>query len=418
MLLQQRSTCYDRAAARKTPSRRLSSKSQQYLLWILAFSLCPLVSRAAGSETDEEVRLRGNSAGEMSVSREPFGITPDGARVDRYMLKNLRGVRVTILTYGGVVQSIEMPDKNGKLGDIVLGFDRLDDYIKGGYYFGAIIGRFANRIANGRFTLNGKQYQIPVNNGPNALHGGPAGFSRKVWTAAPIDDSDWVGVELSYLSPDGEMGFPGNLYVTVRYTLNNENALVIHYSAMTDKDTVINLTNHSYFNLAGAGNGNVLDQILMINADRFTPLDKTLIPTGEVQSVNGTALDFTRPMPIGVRMRPDEAQAGNEKIVGYDFNWVLNNPGNINALAARATDPVSGRTVEMYTTEPAVQFYSGNFLNGTVKGKGGLTYQHWGAFALEAQHYPDSPNHANFPSTELKPGQKFTETTIYKFLPN
>jgi aldose 1-epimerase len=227
-----------------------------------------------------------------------------------------------------------------------------------------------------------------------------------------------VGVELGYFSPDGEMGFPGNLYVTVRYTLNNENALVIHYSAMTDKDTVINLTNHSYFNLAGAGNGNVLDQILMINADRFTPLDKTLIPTGEVQSVNGTALDFTRPMPIGVRMRPDEAQAGNEKIVGYDFNWVLNNPGNINALAARATDPVSGRTVEMYTTEPAVQFYSGNFLNGTVKGKGGLTYQHWGAFALEAQHYPDSPNHANFPSTELKPGQKFTETTIYKFLPN
>jgi aldose 1-epimerase len=374
---------------------------------------------AAGNTNSNELNLKENAAIGLSVSKETFGTMPDGTQVDKYTLRNEHGVKVAILTYGGVVQSIEVPDKNGKLGDVALGFDQLDEYIKSSPYFGAIIGRYGNRIAKGQFTLDGKQYQIPINNGPNALHGGPQGFDKQVWAASPISGSNWVGVELTYFSPDGQMGFPGNLAVTVRYTLDNDNALAIHYSAVTDKDTVVNLTNHTYFNLAGAGNGTVLDQIAMINADQFTPVDNTLIPTGELQSVTGTALDFTKPTAIGARIHADEEQLKNAepKQGGYDFNWVLNNPGNLNALAVRVTDPVSGRTVEMYTSEPGVQFYTGNFLDGTLKGKDGLTYEHWGAFTLEAQHYPDSPNHANFPSTELKPNQKYTQTTIYRFLP-
>jgi aldose 1-epimerase len=344
---------------------------------------------------------------------------PDGTPVDKYTLTNIHRVKVGILTYGGIVQSILVPDKNGKLGDVALGFDKLEDYIKDSPYFGAIIGRYGNRIAEGQFTLDGKQYQIPTNDGPNALHGGPKGFDKVVWAAASIEGSDWVGAELTYLSPDNQMGFPGSLEVTVRYTLNNDNELTIHYSAVTDKATIVNLTNHTYFNLAGAGNGTVLDQIAMINADTFTPVDKTLIPTGELQSAKGTPLDFTKPTPIGAQIHSDSEQLKNAepKQGGYDFNWVLNNPSDLNGLAVRVIDPESGRSVEMYTSEPGVQFYTGNFLDGTLNGKDGLTYEHWGAFTLEAQHYPDSPNHPNFPSTELKPGEKYTQTTIYKFLP-
>jgi aldose 1-epimerase len=397
----------------------LLPKSLKFVLIGVSVTLSPLISMAAGNTNSNELNLKENAAIGLSVSKETFGTMPDGTQVDKYTLRNEHGVKVAILTYGGVVQSIEVPDKNGKLGDVALGFDQLDEYIKSSPYFGAIIGRYGNRIAKGQFTLDGKQYQIPINNGPNALHGGPQGFDKQVWAASPISGSNWVGVELTYFSPDGQMGFPGNLAVTVRYTLDNDNALAIHYSAVTDKDTVVNLTNHTYFNLAGAGNGTVLDQIAMINADQFTPVDNTLIPTGELQSVTGTALDFTKPTAIGARIHADEEQLKNAepKQGGYDFNWVLNNPGNLNALAVRVTDPVSGRTVEMYTSEPGVQFYTGNFLDGTLKGKDGLTYEHWGAFTLEAQHYPDSPNHANFPSTELKPNQKYTQTTIYRFLP-
>jgi aldose 1-epimerase len=397
----------------------LSHKSVQFVLCALSVMFSPVIASAAGSGFSNELNLRHNSPIGLSVTKVPFGTTPEGTQVDKYTLTNAHGVRVAILTYGGIVQSIDVPDKNGKLGDVALGFDRLEDYVNSSPYFGAIIGRYANRIAQGKFTLDGIPNQIPVNNGPNALHGGTKGFDKEVWAATPIEGSDWVGVELGYFSRDGQMGFPGNLDVTVRYTLNNDNALAIHYSAMTDSDTVLNLTNHTYFNLAGAGNGNVLDQIAMINADQFTPIDKTLIPTGELQSVKGTALDFTKPTVIGARIHSDEEQLkyAEPKQGGYDFNWVLNNPGNLNALAARVTDPVSGRTVEMYTTEPGVQFYTGNFLDGTLSGKSDLTYEHWGAFTLEAQHYPDSPNHANFPSTELKPGQMYTQTTIYRFLP-
>ena len=346
-----------------------------------------------------------------------FGTMPDGSKVDKYTLTNARQMEVSILSYGGIVQSLLVPDKNGQRADVVLGFDALEDYLKPNPYFGAIIGRYGNRIAQGRFTLNGKPYQIPINDGPNALHGGPEGFDKKLWEAAPVKGSNWVGVELAYLSPDGEMGFPGNLTVTVRYSINNDNELRIEYTAVTDQDTIVNLTNHTYFNLTGAGSGTVLNSVAMIDADRFTPVDRVLIPTGELLNVKGTPLDFTTPTAIGANIRANDAQLtyAEPQQGGYDFNWILNHPGNLEALAVRVTDPESGRTVEMYTTEPGVQFYSGNFLNGTLKGKQGLTYAHWGGFTLEAQRYPDSPNHPHFPSTALAPGEKYSQTTIFKF---
>jgi aldose 1-epimerase len=355
----------------------------------------------------------------LTSEKTLFGTMPDGSEVDKHKLMSADRMEVSILTYGGIVQSILVPDKSGKLVDVVLGFDKLEDYLRPNPYFGAIIGRYGNRIAKGRFTLNGKQYQIPTNDGPNALHGGPEGFDKKLWQATPIKDSNWVGVELTYLSPDGEMGFPGNLAVTVRYTINNDSELRIQYSAVTDKETIINLTNHTYFNLAGAGNGTVLEEVALINADRFTPVDQVLIPTGELQDVKGTPLDFTTPTSIGANIRNNNPQLkyAEPKEGGYDFNWMLNLPGDLETVAARVTDPASGRTVEMYTTEPGVQFYSGNFLNGTLKGKQGLTYAHWGGFTLEAQHYPDSTSHAQFPRTELSPGEKYLQTTVYKFLP-
>jgi aldose 1-epimerase len=342
----------------------------------------------------------------LAVNKEPFGKMLDGRTVEKFTLSNVHGMEVSIITYGGAIQSIKVPDKDGKIGDVVLGFDNLPDYLKNEKnYFSALIGRYCNRIANGQFVLGGKTYQIPRNWFPDAFHGGAKGFDKQVWAAAPLRDAQWVGVELAYFSPDGEMGFPGNLAVTVRYSLNNDNELRIDYSAVTDKDTVVNLTNTTHFNLAGAGHGTILDHVAMINADKFTATDGA-IPTGELQDVKGTAFDFAKPMAIGARIHT---------VGGYDLNWVLNNPGDLSALAVRVFDPESGRAVEMYTTEPGVQIYTANFLDGLVKGKDSMTYERWGSFTLEAEHYPDSPNHANFPSTELKPGEKYSQTTIYKF---
>jgi aldose 1-epimerase len=394
-------------------------KSLKVSLAGLAIICSFTITGISAATVNKETMTNNERVAGLRVTKEIFGKMPDGAPVAKYVLTNIHEVRVGILTYGGIIQSIVVPDKNGKLQDVALGFDNLDQYIKENPYFGAIIGRYGNRIAKGQFKLDGKQYQVPTNDGPNALHGGPKGFDKEVWAASPIEGSNWVGVELTYLSPDGQMGFPGGLEVTVRYTLDNDNELAIHYSAVTDRDTIVNLTNHTYFNLAGAGNGNVLDQVAMINANEFTPVDNTLIPTGEIREVRGTPLDFTKPIAIGTKIHSENELLKNAepKQGGYDFNWILNNPGDRNSLAARVTDPESGRTVEIYTTEPAVQFYTGNFLDGTLKGKNGLTYEHWGAFTLEAQHYPDSPNHINFPSTELRPGEKYTQTTIYKFLP-
>jgi aldose 1-epimerase len=390
--------------------------------------LCMLMMAASSFNLNAATAASGRefagqeSAG-LNVHKELFGKLADGTAIDKYTLTNENGMSVGVITYGAIIQSVMVADKDGKIEDVALGFDSLDSYTNPAYinncpYFGATIGRYGNRIAKGQFTLDGAQYQIPVNNGPNALHGGVKGFDKEVWSATPIEGPTWVGVELNYFSPEGQMGFPGDLAVTVRYTLDNDNDLRIHYSAISNKDTVINLTNHTYFNLAGAGSGTVLDQVAMINANRFTPVDKTLIPTGELQNVQGTPFDFLKPTAIGTRIHDDNVQLKNAepKQGGYDMNWVLNNPGNLSALAVRVTDPVSGRALEMYTTEPGVQFYTGNFLDGTLKGNGG-SYDHWGAFTLEAQHFPDSPNHSNFPSTELKAGRKYTQTTVYKFLP-
>ena len=356
-------------------------------------------------------------AGHPSVSAEQFGTAPNGDAVQRYTLVNGHGMRVRVLTYGGIVQSIEVPDRTGRTANVALGYRTLGDYVADqkdqNTYFGALIGRYANRIAKGTFTLDGKTYHIPVNNNGNALHGGTVGFNQKVWKATPIRHGQTVGVRLTYVSPDGEMGFPGELTTTVDYTIGAKNALNIAYDATTTKPTVVNLTNHAYFNLAGEGSGSVYDQVMRINARRYTPTDNLLIPTGKIDPVAGTPLDFTRPATIGARIRDGFTQLVNAQ--GYDHNWVINGGGHGLTEAARVTDPGSGRVLTEYTTEPGVQLYTGNFLDATEIGTSGRMYRQGDAFTLEAQHFPDSPNHPNFPSTVLRPGQRYTQTTVYAF---
>jgi aldose 1-epimerase len=347
------------------------------------------------------------------VKKQPFGKTADGQAVDLYTLTNKNGVEVAITNYGGIVVSIKVPDRDGKFADVALGFDTLDGYLKENPYFGAIVGRYGNRIAKGRFTLDGVEYKLAQNNGENHLHGGLKGFNKVVWSAKDVSTRDAQGIELAYLSKDGEEGYPGNLSVTVTYSLNDNNELNIDYSATTDKDTVLNLTNHSYFNLAGEGQGNILDHVVMIDADRFTPVDAGLIPTGELRSVEGTPFDFRKPTAIGARINQDDEQLKFGR--GYDHNFVLNHPAGSLALAARVTDPKSGRVLEVLTTQPGLQFYTGNFLDGTIRGKGGKVYGHRYGFCMETQHFPDSPNKPEFPSTELKPGERYHTTTIFRF---
>lgn len=349
----------------------------------------------------------------MNVQKQAFGKTEDGTAVDLYTLTNTSGLEATITNYGGIVVSLMVPDRNGKPGDIVLGYDTLKEYIGENPYFGCIVGRYANRIAKGKFTLNGVEYTLAQNNSENHLHGGIKGFNKAVWKAEEIRSDNGVGLKLTYLSKDGEEGYPGNLSVTVIYILSNNNELKIEYSATTDKVTVVNLSHHSYFNLAGAGSGDILDHELTIHADTFTPVDKDLIPTGELRSVNGTPMDFTRPTTIGARIEQDYEQLifGG----GYDHNWVLNNPDGSLTLAVRVYEPITGRIMEVYTTEPGIQFYTGNFLDGSITGKEGKVYKKRYGFCLETQHFPDSPNKPHFPSTVLKPGEKYTQTVIYKF---
>lgn len=348
--------------------------------------------------------------------KEPFGTTPDGIAVYRYKLTNAGGMEVKIITYGGIIQSIQVPDRDGRMGNVALGFANLDDYIARNPYFGCITGRYANRIARGRFTLDGHTYQLTTNDGQNHLHGGARGFDKYVWEAAEVPGADHVGLKLSRTSPDGEENYPGALAVSVTYTLTNDHELRIDYHAMTDAATIVNLTNHSYFNLAGEGSGTILDHELWLNAGRYTPVDTTLIPTGELAPVAGTPLDFTSQERIGARIRD-----GFEQLVlarGYDHNFVLDRQQpNDTALipAARVVEPQSGRKLEVLTTEPGIQFYSGNFLEGTLVGSGGKVYRQGDGFALETQHFPDSPNQPNFPSTVLQPGQVYQTTTIYKF---
>lgn len=337
-----------------------------------------------------------------------FGETAEGVPVERFELSG-GGVTVKVMSYGAIITEIHAPDRNGTLADVVLGFDNLASYLAGHPHFGAMTGRVANRIAKGRFTLDGQEYTLAINNGPNSLHGGRKAFDKVVWTPEDVSGPSGQAVKFSYLSPDGEEGYPGNLASTVTYTVTPDGALRIDYTATTDRATPVNLTNHSYFNLAGPESGTILDHELMIAADQYTPSDATFIPTGEIRSVKGTPLDFTSPTPIGARI----AEIGGEP-GGYDHNFVLRG-GEGPALAARVVDPKSGRILEMFTTEPGVQFYSANFLDGKYTGKGGVTYRKHQGFCLEAQHFPDSVNHPNFPSVILRPGSTYEQTTIYKF---
>ncbi len=344
---------------------------------------------------------------------EPFGKLPTGEEVQLYTLANKSGMEARIMNYGGILVSLKVPDRQGQLGDVVLGFDGLDRYVKENPYFGALIGRYGNRIAGGKFELEGKTYTLAQNNGPNHLHGGLKGFDKKLWSAESADSPDGPQLILRCVSPDGEEGYPGELRVRVTYTLTDDNALRIDYEATTDKTTIVNLTNHSYFNLKDAGATPILDHVLMIDADRFTPVDETLIPTGELRPVEGTPFDFRQPTPIGARIDADDPQlrfAG-----GYDHNFVLNRTGEGLTLAARVYEPATGRVMEVLTTEPGIQFYTGNFLDGTLTGKSGVVYQKRSALCLETQHFPDSPNHPQFPSTVLKPGETYRSTTVYKF---
>jgi aldose 1-epimerase len=331
--------------------------------------------------------------------------------VDIYTLRNGKGAEARIMTYGGIVVSLKMPDKDGQSGDVVLGYDDLGSYVKKSPYFGALIGRYGNRIGGAKFALDGTTYTLATNDGPNMLHGGLKGFDKRVWGATPGGSADGPQLILHYLSKDGEEGFPGNLDVTATFTLTHDNALRLEYMATTDKDTVVNLTHHGYFNLAGKGD--ILSHVVMIPADRFTPVDSTLIPTGVLQPVENTPFDFRTATAIGARIGQDDEQLKFGK--GYDHNWVINKTMGDLTLMARVTEPTSGRVMEVWSTEPGLQFYSGNFLDGTITGKGGRVYEHRDAFCMEPQHYPDSPNKPDFPTTELKPGEVYHNTIIYKF---
>lgn len=354
--------------------------------------------------------LESHMADQHGAASSSFGKTPAGEAVDLYTLKNAKGMEADISTYGGVVVSLKVPDRDGKMGDVVLGFDDFKGYLLPPPYFGALVGRYGNRIGHAKFTLDGKEYTLAKNDGDNTLHGGLRGFDKRIWTAKALSGSS---LELKYLSKDGEEGFPGNLSATVVYTVTDDNALKIDYTATTDKDTVLNLTNHSYFNLAGEGNGDILEHRVMIDADRYTPVDKGLIPTGELAKVEGTPLDFRQAHAIGERIDAKNQQLAFAK--GYDQNFVLNHPGDGSAVAARVTEPKSGRVMEVLTTQPGLQFYTGNFLDGTIKGKGGKVYAKHAAFCMETQHFPDTPNKPSFPTAELKPGETYHYTTTYRF---
>ncbi|MBN2357067.1 galactose mutarotase [candidate division KSB1 bacterium] len=350
----------------------------------------------------------------MKIDVRTFGSLQPNQPVNLYILENGKGMKAEIINYGGIVTSLYVPDRNGHVADVVLGYDDLDDYIKDSSYFGAIIGRYGNRIARGRFSLDGVDYQLATNNGPNHLHGGGKGFHKVLWMAEPLRATDAVGLELTYVSEDGEEGYPGRLKAIVTYWLTRDNELKIDYWAQTDKPTIVNLTQHSYFNLAGHGTGDILGHELKLNADRFTPVDETLIPTGELRSVKDTPMDFTRLTAIGARINADDMQLAYG--LGYDHNWALNHEPGEPGLAARVHEPGSGRVMEVYTTEPGIQFYSGNFLDGSNVGKEGKVYNHRYGFCLEAQHFPDSPNQPEFPSVVLRPGETYQQRTIYRFL--
>lgn len=388
----------------------------------LAYYVFPLLLAATvactGSSEKKENNEENNEKSEhMNVVKSDFGKLEDGTSIALFTLTNKNGVEVKITNYGGIITSLKVPDKEGVIEDVALGFDALegyssDAYLESGPYFGALIGRYGNRIAGGKFTLDGQEYDLANNNGPNHLHGGIKGFDKVVWEAEEFKTDEGVGVKLHYVSKDMEEGYPGNLAVDVVYTLTNDNALAIDYTATTDKKTIVNLTNHSYFNLT-AGKSDILGHEVMINADQFIPVDETLIPTGEIRDVEGTPFDFTSPTAVGARIGEDNEQLKFGE--GYDHCWVVNGEAGKMRLAATVYEPNSGRYMEVHSTEPGIQFYSGNFLDGTITGARGVVYEHRYGLALETEHYPDSPNQADFPSVELAPGETYHTQTTYKF---
>lgn len=351
--------------------------------------------------------------GMMDIKSMEFGQTTNGERVEKYVLSNDNGVEASIITYGAIIQSLLVPDRNGKLEDVTLGYDKLEDYIENNPYFGAIVGRYGNRIAKGKFILDGAEYTLATNNGENHLHGGIKGFDKVVWKAKPLKKDGAVGLKMNYLSPDGEEGYPGNLDLTVTYWLNNNNEILIEYLATTDKATHCNITHHSYFNLTGNVKRDILDHELWINADRMTPVDAGLIPTGILAVVADTPFDFNTATKIGARIGEDDEQLGYGG--GYDHNWVLNDVDGTLKLQASLYDKSSGRLMEVLTEEPGLQFYSGNFLDGSNVGKDGVVYNHRYGLCLETQHFPDSPNQKAFRSTILRPGDKYETKTVYRF---
>jgi aldose 1-epimerase len=375
--------------------------------WIVLVATMLGMQRTPADARD--VRAGQDPKSRRSVERMDFGKTPDGTPVELYVLSNGR-ITAKVMTYGGIITELHVPDRQGKTADVVLGFDTLDAYVARNPHFGAITGRVANRIAKASFTLDGQEYKLAANNGPNTLHGGRKGFDKVVWKAEDVSGPDGPAVKLTYTSRDGEEGFPGNLSVGVTYTLTRDDALRIDYTATTDKATLVNLTNHSYFNLAGAAAGTILGHELTLAADQYTASDDALIPTGELKSVQGTPLDFTTPTTIGARIGQIKAELG-----GYDHNYVIRPDTRSPALAARVRDPDSGRVMEVFTTEPGVQLYTANSLDGSLKGKGGVAYKKHQGFCLETQHFPDSPHHPSFPSIILRPGSTYTQMTVYKF---
>jgi aldose 1-epimerase len=352
---------------------------------------------------------------ELSIDRQPFGTTPGGEEVEVFTLTNANGMEVRVINYGGIILSVKVPDREGTFADVTLGFSSLAPYLERHPYFGAIIGRYGNRIAGGQFTLDGEEYTLATNNGPNHLHGGDRGFDAVVWGVEPFQTDDGIGLVFNYTSPDGEEGYPGTLDVQVTYTLTNGNELVFDYLATSDRPTHVNLTQHAYWNLAGDGEGDILGHELTLNASRYTPVDSTLIPTGELRSVEGTPFDFRHPSTIGARIDQEDEQLRHGR--GYDHNWVLDRTYGDGepVLAARLSEPRTGRVLEVYTTEPGIQFYAGNFLDGSLTGKGGVVYEHRTGLALETQHYPDTPNQPAFPSTVLRPGEEYRSRSVYRF---
>jgi aldose 1-epimerase len=385
--------------------------------FLLVFSVVFLTVQCKNKAGKEDAKQTDNAMesqkDSLAILQEDFGQLPSGESIQKYTMTNANGMAISVINYGGIITNLEVPDKDGKIADVVLGFNSLEGYLTPPPYFGAIIGRFGNRIAKGKFSLDGTEYTLAQNDGQNHLHGGNKGFDKVVWEVTKITNAESVALQLHYLSKDMEEGYPGNLNTTVTYTLTNDNTLKVNYKANTDKKTVVNLTQHSYFNLSGDFSKDILGQQIAINADTFLPVDATLIPTGEFKPVAGTPFDFKQSKTIGKEINQDTEQL--KRGLGYDHCWVLNRNSDGLSLAATAYDPGSGRFMEVYTTEPGIQFYSGNFLDGTLKSKSGGTYAKRSGFCLETQHYPDSPNQENFPSVVLNPEQTYTSETTFKF---